>query len=69
MPRASSAQTVFPFGGQPEEVSPEDRKDAAVAWDQVLLDAISEHFARQPFKKEEDVLRIAEGLAKAGLSN
>ena len=27
-----------------------------------------EHFARQPFKREEDVQRIAEGLVKAGLS-
>jgi adenylate cyclase len=26
-----------------------------------------EHFARQPFKRKEDVQRIAEGLAKAGL--
>jgi adenylate cyclase len=31
--------------------------------------SFSEHFARQPFKKEEDVRRIAEGLAKAGLSD
>jgi adenylate cyclase len=30
--------------------------------------SFNEHFARQPFKKEEDVRRIAEGLAKAGLS-
>jgi adenylate cyclase len=30
--------------------------------------SFSEHFARQPFKREEDVQRIAEGLAKAGLS-
>jgi adenylate cyclase len=30
--------------------------------------SFSEHFARQPFKNEEDVQRIAEGLAKAGLS-
>jgi adenylate cyclase len=29
--------------------------------------SFSEHFARLPFKKEEDVRRIAEGLAKAGL--
>jgi adenylate cyclase len=29
--------------------------------------SFSEHFARQPFKREEDVRRIAEGLAKAGL--
>jgi adenylate cyclase len=27
-----------------------------------------EHFSRQPFKKEEDVQRIAEGLTNAGLS-
>jgi adenylate cyclase len=27
-----------------------------------------EHFARQPFKSEEDVRRIAEGLTKSGLS-
>jgi adenylate cyclase len=30
--------------------------------------SFSEHFARQPFKKEQDVQRIAEGLAKAGLA-
>jgi adenylate cyclase len=30
--------------------------------------SFSEHFGRQPFQKEEDVRRIAEGLAKAGLS-
>jgi adenylate cyclase len=29
--------------------------------------SFSEHFARQPFKREEDVRRIAEGLAKVGL--
>jgi adenylate cyclase len=29
--------------------------------------SFSEHFARQPFKRKEDVKRIAEGLAKAGL--
>jgi adenylate cyclase len=29
--------------------------------------SFSEHFARQPFKKEEDVQRIAEGLTKAGI--
>ncbi len=31
--------------------------------------SFSEHFGRQPFKREEDVQRIAEGLAKAGLPN
>jgi adenylate cyclase len=30
--------------------------------------SFSEHFARRPFKREEDVQRIAEGLLKAGLS-
>ena len=30
--------------------------------------SFSEHFSRQPFKREEDARRIAEGLAKAGLS-
>jgi adenylate cyclase len=30
--------------------------------------SFSQHFGRQPFKREEDVQRIAEGLAKAGLS-
>ena len=30
--------------------------------------SFAEHFARQPFKNEEHVQRIAEGLAKAGLS-
>ena len=30
--------------------------------------SFNEHFSRQPFKNEEDVRQIAEGLAKAGLS-
>ncbi len=30
--------------------------------------SFSEHFARQPFKNQEDVRRIADGLAKAGLT-
>ncbi len=30
--------------------------------------SFNEHFGRQPFKREEDVQRIAEGLAKAGSS-
>lgn len=29
--------------------------------------SFSEHFARQPFKRKEDLQRIADGLAKAGL--
>ena len=29
--------------------------------------SFNEHFARQPFKRDEDVKRIAQGLAKAGL--
>ena len=29
--------------------------------------SFSEHYGRLPFKKEEDVRRIAEGIAKAGL--
>jgi TolB-like protein/Tfp pilus assembly protein PilF len=31
--------------------------------------AFSEHFARQPYKNKDDIRRIAEGLAKAGLSS
>jgi adenylate cyclase len=31
--------------------------------------SFSEHFARQPFKNEKDVRRIADGLAKAGLTS
>ena len=30
--------------------------------------SFNQHFGRQPFKREADVQRIAEGLAKAGLS-
>ena len=30
--------------------------------------SFNEHFGRQPFQREEDVQRIADGLAKAGLS-
>ena len=29
--------------------------------------SFSEHFGRQPFKRQEDVRRVAEGLARAGL--
>jgi superfamily II DNA or RNA helicase len=42
MPHASPAQTVFPFDDRPEEVSRGDRKDAATAWDQVLLAAFAD---------------------------
>src|SRR5271166_2419176 len=42
MPHASQAQTVFPFGDQPEEVTRGDRKDAAAAWDRVLLAAFAD---------------------------
>ena len=31
--------------------------------------SFSEHFSRQPFKRKEDVQRIAEGLTKAGLES
>ena len=30
--------------------------------------SFSEHFGRQPFQRQEDVQRIVDGLAKAGLS-
>ena len=30
--------------------------------------SFSEHYARQPFQRPEDVQRIVDGLAKAGLS-
>jgi hypothetical protein len=42
MPHASPAQTVFPFGDQPEEVSRGDQKDAAAAWDRILLAAFAD---------------------------
>jgi superfamily II DNA or RNA helicase len=59
MPRASPAQTVFPFGDQPEKVSPEDRKDATVAWDQVLLDAFADLVGHSGF------LELAEEAVRA----
>ena len=31
--------------------------------------SFSEHFGRQPFKRQEDAERVTEGLAKAGLLN
>ncbi|MCP3441287.1 DEAD/DEAH box helicase [Bradyrhizobium sp. CCGUVB14] len=40
MSHASPAQTVFPFGDQPDELSRGDRKE--VAWDQVLLGAFAD---------------------------
>src|SRR5262249_62268244 len=59
MPRASPAQTVFLFGDQLEEVSLEDRKDAAVAWDQVLLDAFADLVGHSGF------LELAEEAVRA----
>src|SRR5947207_13293073 len=59
MPRASPAQTVFPFVDQPEEVSPGGRKDAAVAWDQVLLDAFADLVGHSGF------LELAEEAVRA----
>jgi superfamily II DNA or RNA helicase len=42
MPRASTAQTVFPFGDQPEEVSRGDQQDVAVGWERILRAAFAD---------------------------
>ena len=36
MPRGSAAQTVFPFGDQPEELPRGEQQDVAVGWDHLL---------------------------------
>lgn len=42
MPRGSTAQTVFPFGDQPEEVSRGDQQDVAVGWERILRAAFAD---------------------------
>lgn len=57
MPRASSVQTVFPFSDQ--EASYEDRRDAAVAWDRILLDVFADPTRHSGF------LELAEEAVRA----
>jgi superfamily II DNA or RNA helicase len=59
MSRASPAQTVFHFGDQSEQGSHEDRKDAAVAWDRVLLDDFADSVRHSGF------LELAEEAVRA----
>jgi superfamily II DNA or RNA helicase len=59
MSRASTAQTVFPFGDPPEEVSHEDRDRAAVAWDRALLDVLADPARQSGF------LELAEEAVRA----
>jgi superfamily II DNA or RNA helicase len=42
MPGSSAAQTVFPFGDQPDEVPRCDQRDAAAGWDRLLQAAFAD---------------------------
>jgi superfamily II DNA or RNA helicase len=63
MSRASPAQTIFPFGDQPEEVSRGgNRKDAATAWDRVLLAAFADPGRHSGFLPlAEEAVRVQPG--------
>jgi superfamily II DNA or RNA helicase len=62
MPRMSSAQTVLPFGDQPDDVSREGQRDAAGGWDRTLLAAFSDPDLDSGFLElAEEVLRAQPG--------
>jgi superfamily II DNA or RNA helicase len=62
MTRISPAQTVFPFGDQPEEVSREDQQGAAGGWDRTLLAAFADPDLDSGFLElAEEALRAQPG--------
>jgi hypothetical protein len=60
MPRAPTAQTVFPFCDHPEEVPRSERPDTATGWDGLLLAAFAvelDLFARKKDLASRSFLR------------
>lgn len=62
MPRDSAAQTVLPFGDQPEEVLHSDPQDVAAGWDQVLQAAFADPHRHSGFLPQaEEAVRAQPG--------
>jgi superfamily II DNA or RNA helicase len=62
MPRSSTAQTVFPFGDQPEQVSRGDQQDVAVGWEQILRAAFADRDRHSGFLPQaEEAVRAQPG--------
>src|SRR6516162_7320033 len=62
MARASAAQTVFPFGDQPEEVPRVDQQDVAVGWERILRAAFADPDRHSGFLPQaEEAVRAQPG--------
>ena len=62
MPRDSAAQTVLPFGDQPEEVLRGDQQDVAAVWDQILRAAFADPHRHSGFLPQaEEAVRAQPG--------
>src|SRR5437660_9918231 len=62
MPRVSAAQTVFPFGDQPEELPCGDQHDVAVGWDRILRAAFADPHRHSGFLPQaEEAVRAQPG--------
>ncbi len=62
MPRGSPAQTVFPFGVQPDEVVRDDRQDVAVGWARTLGTAFADPDRHSGFLPQaEEAVRAQPG--------
>jgi superfamily II DNA or RNA helicase len=62
MPRDSAAQTVLPFGDQPEEVLRSDPRDVAAGWDQILQAAFADPHRHSGFLPQaEEAVRAQPG--------
>jgi superfamily II DNA or RNA helicase len=62
MPRGSPAQTVFPFGDQPEELPRGDQQDVAVEWERIFQAAFSDPDRHSGFLPQaEEAVRAQPG--------
>ena len=62
MPRDSAAQTVLPFGNQPEEVLRGDQQDVAAGWDRILRAAFADPHRHSGFLPQaEEAVRAQPG--------
>ena len=62
MPRVSAAQTVFPFGEQPEELPCGDQHDGAVGCDRILRAAFADPHRHSGFLPQaEEAVRAQPG--------
>ena len=62
MPRGSAAQTVFPFGDQPEELPRGEQQDVAVGWDHLLRTSFADPDRHSGFLPQaEEAVRAQPG--------